>query len=226
MTIYSGGDISKIYLDNVKIKEVYYGADKVFSCEKYNPGTVLINTTLSNAVILELDPGVYYVDVTGGGGPSAAIGMKGSFSVTTGSGGGSCYGNFYLKEKAVVELKAGVQGTTTSGGENPAVGSPGYVKINSVNFLVANSGNIPGANPVSGGSGVVSDLEVVENKSLKAVTGGTSIITSGNAPVSVNSVSPHGWGKASSGSTAGYADGSYGWDGQPGGVFLQYVGAK
>lgn len=227
MVLYINGKKAKsLYYNGKKIKEAWRNGVKVFSGDPYAPGTIFVNKQGPATFTQTLEPGVYYIDVTGGGGGGAQMQLKAGDTngVALGGSGGCCYGEFYLKTKSTVYLEAGNPGSNAIGAGTEA--TAGICKINSENFLIASggvSGDLANIHGGAGGAATINSLNTTQNINIKAVTGNTgSFYQNSTTTVTTPSVSPHGWGGAII-----YYAGNNGHatpeTGNYGGIFLQYV---
>ena len=227
MVLYINGKKAKsLYYNGKKIKEAWRNGVKVFSSEPYAPGTVFVNKQGPATFTQTLEPGVYYIDVTGGGGGGGQLQLKAGDTNTAvlGGSGGCCYGEFYLKTKSTVYLEAGNPGDNVLGAGTEA--TAGICKINSENFLTASggvSGDMGNLKGGAGGKATINSLNTVQNINIKAVTGNAgSNYKNNTSTLTTASVSPHGWG-----GVIVYYAGNNGHStaekGNYGGIFLQYI---
>lgn len=232
MVLYINGKKAKsLYYNGKKIKEAWRNGVKVFSSEPYAPGTVFVNSAAPKTLTMELEPGVYYIDVTGGGATSTADNII-RWTYTQASAAGSCYGEFYLKEKATISMTAGLaeisSSDLTSYTQNKTAG---ICTINDSVFLTANPGSNVFENSSStrilGGTASISSHSLIADISLKAVQGNHGILSS-SIPANTYgaSVSPFGWGAGNwvgnPRDITGPNNNFYLWQGLPGGIYLEY----
>lgn len=194
-----------IYKGSTPIKAIYKGSTLVYQYQPYDPSTVLVNTAGEATKTLTLQPGVYYVEVTGGGGRSSIStpSFPTSWFTCGGGSGASVYGEFYLPTARSVTLYVAPERGIS------------YMNIAGTRIITANPGGSNYDN-APGGTGSINTANIITNISVTSHTGNAGKASFGAGGTAGASVSPRGWGKGGSPNNLNLVVGG------AGGIYLQY----
>lgn len=211
MTLYKGNkkiqDVGTygVYHGSTPIGEIYKGSELVYQWQPYNPDEILIKSQGEITRTMTLRKGVYYIEVTGGGGRSSLTtpDFPSSWFTSGGGSGASVYGEFLLKQTSSITVYGG-----------PERGDS-YFDIGDTRIITATAGGST-INHADGGTGTIASTNLITNISLVAHNGNAGVTKIYGGGLWGESVSPNGWGEG------GKPNGVNLVVGGAGGIVLQY----
>lgn len=224
MTLNVGSDkIKDIYVGSQSIGAIYNGSQLVWQHDSYPQGTVLLNsggqdTNINVTGTITLKKGVYYIDLTGGGG-GVYLNLYYVCYAGGGSSGGTCAGLFYNPTEQTFSYTIGGRADNVSGG-GASSGKTSLFKLGSTTLLTAEGGANGRSSGGGAGTATVSISAGITNISVTGITGnaginadnGTATGASSNSTINTN------WGHGNTGYSGCRVEG----DIRSGGIYIRY----